>query len=213
MNKKYINELFTTCIITLSLLITNNPIGTTCLWSVFLIIYYKKNHGFFNSAITLSLYMKNYYTTADMLLLVINQAIGSSLALIIFKFISGSFFTPDQIPLETMPFLIGIESICTFILCNVILTMKNIDAQDNTKKNIIHTVFIYTLGHIATQSLGGILNPSFGAAVLIITAFFNRSAETNLLNSAYYSMLYCITPLLLGLLTPYLKNIAETENE
>ncbi|HTM06673.1 MAG TPA: aquaporin [Patescibacteria group bacterium] len=204
--KKYVLEAIGTAILTLSILLTNNPMATGFLWASLLIIRNNKSHGYFNLAITCSLYAARYISMKQAALFCIYQVLGSLAALISFKYISGSYFAPDATIVSSFSLLNVIEGLSTLIVCLTILAVYTVNKEHNASSHV-HTALISATTLIGLQTIGAIVYPSFGCAVLLST-FFDISNELfiqQLRINIHYSLIYCIVPMAMGLCSYQLK--------
>jgi glycerol uptake facilitator-like aquaporin len=204
--KKYSIEAIGSAILTLTILLTNNPVATGFLWSSLLIIRKNQSHGYFNLAVTCSLYAARYLSLKQACLFGVYQIIGSLAALVSFKYITGSYFAPDTTIISSLSLLNVIEALGALILCLTILAIYTANKEYNSS-SIVHTALISATTLIGLQTIGAIVYPSFGCAVLLSTFFdinnelFAQQLRTNL----HYSLVYWIMPMAVGLCSYQIK--------
>lgn len=204
--KKYILEAIGTIILTLTILLINNPIATSFIWASFLVIRKNQAHGYFNSAITASLYAGRLISLKEMLHFSLYQIIGSFTALICFKYITGSYFTPDTTIINSFSVLSIIEGLSAAILCLTILTIHEPSKEKNSS-SIIHTAIISAISLIGLQTVGTILYPSFGLAVFLGTFLdiSNELFKQQLHTNTHYALVYFVMPSAVGLCSYQIK--------
>jgi glycerol uptake facilitator-like aquaporin len=204
--KKYSIEAIGSAILTLTILLTNNPIAAGFLWISLLIIRKNQSHGYFNMSVTCSLYAARYLSLKQAALFGIHQVIGSLAALLSFKYITGSYFAPDTTIINSLSLLNAIEGFGALILCLTILALYTVKHEHNSS-SVVHTALISGITLIGLQTVGAIIYPSFGCAVLLST-FFDMSNELfsqQLGTNIHYSLIYWIVPMAVGLCSYHIK--------
>lgn len=204
--KKYIVEAIGTTILTLTILLTNNPIATSFIWASLLVIRKNQTHGYFNLAITFSLYAGRFISLKEMVRFSFYQIIGSFGALICFKYITGSYFTPDITIINSFFVLSIIEALSAAILCLTILTMHEPNKEKNSSA-VTHTAIISAITLIGLQTVGTILYPSFGLAVFLGTFLdiSNELFKQQLHTNTHYTLVYFVIPAAVGLFSYQIK--------
>lgn len=204
--KKYIVEAVGTTVLTLTIILINNPLATAFLWASLLVIRKNQEHCYFNLAITCSFYAARYLSLKEALHFGFYQIIGSFLGLVCFKYISGSYFTPDTTIINSFSLLSIFEAVSTALLCLTALAIYE-PAKDKKNGTIIHNAIIHAITLIGLQTIGSIVYPSFGIAVLLSTFLDmnNESFRTQLQTNIHYSLIYFIIPIAIGLASYQLK--------
>lgn len=198
--KKYIVEATGAAILTLTILLINNPIATSFIWAALLIIRKNQSHGYFNLAITFSLYASHFISLKETLRFTLYQILGSFTALIFFKNITGSYFTPDTTIINSFALLSIIEALGTAILCLTILSFHE-SSKEKSSSSAIHSAIMSAITLIGLQTIGTILYPSFGFAVFLGTFLdiSNQLFKEQLHINVYYSLIYFVIPMAVGL--------------
>ncbi|RTL07237.1 hypothetical protein EKK58_03615 [Candidatus Dependentiae bacterium] len=210
--KKYIVEAIGTTILTLIILLINNPIATSFIWASLLIIRKNQTHGYFNLAVTCSLYAARFISLKDMLRFSFYQTIGSFAGLICFKYITGSYFTPDTTIINSFSVLSIIEALSAAILCMTILTIHEPTKEKNSS-SVAHTAIISAITLIGLQTVGTILHPSFGLAVFLGTFLDtgNELFKQQLHINTHYTLVYFVIPTAAGLCSYQIKKWTNEE--
>jgi aquaporin Z len=198
---KYLTEFLGTFFLTLTACLTvtpgDRPLPALAIGSALMIMVYMGGHisgGHYNPAVSLALFLRKKFPSADFVPYVISQVLGATVAAWVAYAVLGK--TLAVAPGEGVSSLtaIAVEAIFTFALA---LTVLNVACSEKTKGNSFYGLAIGFTIVVAAMAggpiSGGAFNPAVGTGPNVINAIFGGGSWGNV-------WIYYVGPLIGGAL-------------
>lgn len=205
--KHYVIEFLGTFFVVLAVSLTENPMAIGLMYLAMLYVGARVSGAHYNPAITQALWLRGRFGTHHLPGYMIAQLLGAMAAILLEFQISGALFVPDVSIEDNVWLICLLEAMFTFVLCYIYLAVRTVKAFRETQ--LYGVVLGLTL--VGLASMGGIFNPSIGAAALTLSALFS-GAPVHLINNL---LVYVASPMvgsaIAGMVFDYLEAPAHGE--
>lgn len=194
--QRYIIEFIGTFFLTLAIVLTGMPLS---IGIILMAMFYIGSHisgAHFNSAISIVMWFKNRISNESLLAYLGAQIAGSFLALLIFYSITKTSFAPEVIPGMALSLSMGMEFLLTLVFCWVVASITNNMKYASSGIDGL----IIGLTYMAIAFIGGLFNPSIGAAIWLCNVILGGSF-TGIENI----FIFVVAPFAAAIATPYIE--------
>jgi aquaporin Z len=163
--KKYLMEFIGTFFLALAISLTGNPVVIGFMLAAMIVVGGHVSGGHFNSAISLTMYLRKRLSVNDLLLYMASQTAGAFAALVFFNCYTGIIFTPDVAYELPLWMALAVEGGLTFVFCWVVATTALLPQVAYNHMPILAGLTLMMIAFI-----GGIFNPAVGCASFVMNA-------------------------------------------